>query len=57
MKKGQTITVYENPVTEEKIERKAKLIRQLAAPIFRGLEYWRIKFENGDLADRGVDEK
>lgn len=48
MENGNIITIYEDPVTMQKIEGKAKLLKQLHCND-PSLEYWTVLFIN-DLA-------
>ena len=52
MKKGQFVNVYEDPVTETKLEGKAKLIRKYTD--YTGGEQWLVKFEDGSMVSRFI---
>lgn len=44
MKKGQTVTIYEDPITCQKAEGKARLIELVRQDEGDGLTMWRVKF-------------
>jgi hypothetical protein len=54
MNKGDIVTIYEDPLTEKKAEGKAKLIRPILSESDNDLEYWEVKFENGDIVLRWI---
>ena len=43
MKRGQVVTIYEDPVTENKVEGHAKLIKPIRVSDPE-LEYWEVEF-------------
>lgn len=43
MKKGQVVTIYEDPITQTKVEGQARLLRK-ECDLGDGLEYWAVKF-------------
>jgi len=52
MKIGQIVKIYEDPITEQKLEGKAKLTKRLkltnAINAKEQLEYWLVAFQNDD---------
>jgi hypothetical protein len=48
MVKGDKVNIYHDPETKQKLEGKAKLLKQIQK------FYWRVKFENGDIVDRFI---
>ena len=60
MKKGDIVEIYEQPLTETKLEGKAKLIslRGENRGGNVGLEFWRVKFlSDGLICDRAIKAK
>lgn len=53
MKKGDTVTIFDDPYTERQIEGKAKLIRRIPFKDSQ-IERWLVRFENGDTAERFI---
>jgi len=51
MKKGDVVMIYWDPITEQKPEGKAKLLKLLDSA--GGVQYWKVKF----LADGMVTER
>jgi len=56
MQPGQTVKIYEDPITCRKLEGKAVLILKNNAE-FHELEYWRVKFLNGDIRNRFISTR
>lgn len=57
MKKGETIRVYEDPITQKRFEGKAKLVKLIDSEFGfwdgRRLMRWQVRFEN----DKGLYER
>jgi len=49
LKKGQIVTIYEDPLTQKKPEGKAKLLSCIGKPINQPLERWWIQFLDDDF--------
>lgn len=59
LKKGQMVNVYELPLTSEKLEGKAVLIRNCKL-YFQHLEQWLVRFvgdSDQEIVERFTDEK
>lgn len=58
MKKGDIVSIYEQPLTETKYEGEAKLvsfIKQLNSAVNYGVELWQVKFINdGMVVSRAI---
>ena len=56
MKKGETVNIYEDPHTKERIEGKAKLLERIKVPRFKGdTETWKVKFlSDGFICNRFI---
>ena len=55
MKKGDKVKIYEDPITEKKLEGEAVLIKQLHGPREDGQNYWKVKFlSDGFVCDRFI---
>jgi len=53
MKKGDVVTVYEDPISQKKVEGKAKILKVHAKP-----HYYRVVFiDYGDIVDRFIYPK
>lgn len=46
MKKGDIVTIYENPLTKEKPEGRAKLVKKICDDV--DMEYWQVQFLPGE---------
>jgi hypothetical protein len=50
---GDTVTIYEDPLTARKVEGQAKLIRRVSDRVEQyenvALEFWRVQFEGEDM--------
>lgn len=44
MKRNQIVMIYEDPITRQKREGKAKLLRLVRADVGDGLELWEVRF-------------
>lgn len=44
MKKGDVVTIYEDPITQKKPEGRARLISRDIKAVGDGLEYWSVQF-------------
>lgn len=53
---GDIVDIYEDPITEEKLEGKAKLISRDIKAVGDGLEYWSVQFLEGyeDITQRFI---
>ncbi len=49
LKVHQIVTIYEDPVTQRKVEGKAILLHKVS-DLGNGLEIWKVCFEGGDGA-------
>lgn len=57
MKKGEIATIFEDPITEQKEEGKARLIKKYREDHGQ-LECWKVKFlSDGFIADRNILKK
>jgi len=57
MKKDDIVEIYEQPLTETKLEGKAKLI-SLIRGLNVGIELWRVKFlSDGYICNRAIKVK
>jgi len=61
MKKGDRVKIYQDPLTKKKFEGDAVLVKRFgnskdAGPNYKGcgLEYWEVKFSDGDIVLRGI---
>jgi len=58
VKKGDIVSIYEQPLTETKYEGEAKLvsfIKQLNSAVNYGVELWQVKFINdGMVVSRAI---
>lgn len=53
MKKGDIVTIYQDPLTEKNVEGQAQLGRFINED--RALEFWEVKFLDGGDGDPLVD--
>lgn len=57
MKAGDTVTIYEDPITQQKPEGISTLVTHLDGPDADGIEQWEVQFsdeEPGDLHNRFI---
>ena len=54
MKRGDVVTIYEDPITRKKVEGKARLVRLLSALPDDNLERWEVHF-TGDSQGHYVE--
>ena len=58
MKKGDVVSIYQDPITQTKLEGKATLIKRHKHGLFServlGLERWLVRFEDGDEVWRDI---
>lgn len=55
MKKGDIVSIYDDPLTETKPEGKAYLVKFLSQTGNVGVEYWRVRFvDDNFVADRAI---
>ena len=56
MKKGDTIIIYEDPLTQKIEEGKARLLSKIKSGLNTGdMEYWKVKFlSDGFITDRRI---
>ena len=61
MKKGNIVSIYEQPLSETKYEGEAKLIsfiKQLNSAVNYGVELWQVKFiDDGQVVSRAIKIK
>ena len=60
MEAGDTVTVYEDPMTKTMPEGKATLVQRLDDPKFcpvgcLGAQRWRVQFSDGEQVDRWIE--
>jgi hypothetical protein len=56
MKKGDIVTIYEDPITQEKPEGEAQLI--VKENVSDELQYWKVKFlDDGFVCERWIYNK
>lgn len=57
MKKGDIVSIYEQPLSRTGFEGKARLISYIQQ-LDMGVEYWRVKFiDDGQIASRAIKAK
>jgi hypothetical protein len=55
MKRGDVVTIYQDPITKQKPEGKAKLVKQISTAE-GGLERWTVQFvSDGFVCERNLD--
>jgi hypothetical protein len=55
MKTGDIVTIYEDPVTCQKIEGDAELLELLMDDTT--MQYWHVRFKNGDHGPRWIKKQ
>ena len=53
MKKGDTVTIYQDPLTKKNVEGQARLLKFIKEA--HELEFWQVKFLDGGVGDPLVD--
>lgn len=51
MKKGDKVMIYEDPITEQKPEGVATLIKELSRDTGYGLSCWEVRFDGDDPSE------
>ena len=54
---GDRVRIYQDPYTKKDLEGEAVLLYYYTKDLLDGLEWWKVRFDNGDIVNRWVDPR